>query len=889
MSVANVNVRQILLKRGTTLRSLNYTGPAGEVTIDTDLRTLRIHDGLTPGGNVISSGSGTTITSATVNGSGNLIIALSNTTTINAGHVVGAQGIQGNLGPQGIQGIKGDRGDQGISITLKGNVAAPENLPVSANAGEAYIVNTTGNLWFWNSTLSSWGDIGPIIGPRGDKGDTGAQGIQGNVGPQGPQGVPGTSLAGWSIDTFNNLNPNTDNLQDIGTPTARVRHIYVGPGSVTIGNSVLSESATGKLVVPGLTRATGYHAGEIQDTGDQTHSFTTAPVVIDYTYYSILDGQYSPAGSYVEAEYAVDQLDGEGFIDGISVVSQGSGWDSVSANGAKNNNMWAYTGSAGNPFSPFVNTDWIQIPFAVYPQAADTEYEFSTSGGGDNIASNGETLTINGDTGDIELDGSNGHAHDRGLVWRWGEHFNSGDGINSSIRQEEGGLYITPYNVTDGVARRWQFDGESGVLKLPAGGDIVDSNDRSVLGGSSGSGLVQRTINFPLGEAGDTAGTIALTPWHGVYVCTADYTGPNEPQGYSASASASYDKAQSINGTDMVVQVAMGENSALDTFMQSIQLPMSTGWQLSQGNVTDGYTRNCVADIADGENWKFTWQYVAGQDGTSFSQGDEFQLTYTVPQAKIWEQLDNASMDMLPWGIQNNSQGFDLYTNGTNSDRYAEVWMEENNRVLITADGETNSWQFKAGGTMVFPLVNGQTYIQEQRYGMGNVVAYNDGGWAIGVYDGNNYGTEGMRLSPGIEGAAEVILPANQDAANVALQLNNYAGNVQVNANNHYWNFNSEGNLVLPQTDMTASPQPVSYPGITFTDGTQQVTAYRPDLIQPVTVNVDGGGASVNYEISENFADGGFASTRHGVADPTYDGLHSNVATKTYTLNGGGA
>jgi len=67
MTVANVNVRQILLKRGTTVRSLAYTGPAGEVTIDTDLRTLRIHDGLTPGGTIINTG-GSGSTNQLVNG-----------------------------------------------------------------------------------------------------------------------------------------------------------------------------------------------------------------------------------------------------------------------------------------------------------------------------------------------------------------------------------------------------------------------------------------------------------------------------------------------------------------------------------------------------------------------------------------------------------------------------------------------------------------------------------------------------------------------------------------------------------------------------------------------------------------------------------------------------
>ena len=124
----NIRLTQILLKRGTTVRSLNYTSPAGEVTIDTDLRTLRIHDGVTPGGTVITSDNtaNTTITSVTVNHVGNLIVTLTGNTIVDAGYVVGPrgnvgpqgaqgiQGIQGNVGPQGIQGNVGPQGIQGI-------------------------------------------------------------------------------------------------------------------------------------------------------------------------------------------------------------------------------------------------------------------------------------------------------------------------------------------------------------------------------------------------------------------------------------------------------------------------------------------------------------------------------------------------------------------------------------------------------------------------------------------------------------------------------------------------------------------------------------------------------------------------------------------------------
>jgi len=53
--------KQLLLKRGNTAVSSAYIGPVGEVTVDTDLDTIRVHDGVTPGGRLATSGySGTT-------------------------------------------------------------------------------------------------------------------------------------------------------------------------------------------------------------------------------------------------------------------------------------------------------------------------------------------------------------------------------------------------------------------------------------------------------------------------------------------------------------------------------------------------------------------------------------------------------------------------------------------------------------------------------------------------------------------------------------------------------------------------------------------------------------------------------------------------------------
>lgn len=51
----NLNARQILIKRLSSTQALDYTGPIGELVLDTTLKLLRIQDGVTPGGILITS------------------------------------------------------------------------------------------------------------------------------------------------------------------------------------------------------------------------------------------------------------------------------------------------------------------------------------------------------------------------------------------------------------------------------------------------------------------------------------------------------------------------------------------------------------------------------------------------------------------------------------------------------------------------------------------------------------------------------------------------------------------------------------------------------------------------------------------------------------------
>lgn len=53
---ATENDRRLRIKRGTTAQNNEYIGLSGELLMDTDTNTLRVHDGITPGGHVVAGG-----------------------------------------------------------------------------------------------------------------------------------------------------------------------------------------------------------------------------------------------------------------------------------------------------------------------------------------------------------------------------------------------------------------------------------------------------------------------------------------------------------------------------------------------------------------------------------------------------------------------------------------------------------------------------------------------------------------------------------------------------------------------------------------------------------------------------------------------------------------
>jgi hypothetical protein len=222
----------------------------------------------------------------------------------------GSQGDPGYVGSQGELGYTGSQGDLGYvgSQGETGYTGSQGELGYTGSQGEVGYVGSTGSRGFQGYT-GSQGDTGYV----GSLGDIGYTGSRGNIGYTGSAGIDTTSTlySGTLTVVLNvtgDLVPNTDNLQDLGSTTNRFRHVYVGPGSVYIGNNVITESATGGLVLPGVTRATGYRAEEVEekDSWGSNPTITGTVTVIDANRYDILSGRPASA-NYNPATYTVEK------------------------------------------------------------------------------------------------------------------------------------------------------------------------------------------------------------------------------------------------------------------------------------------------------------------------------------------------------------------------------------------------------------------------------------------------------------------------------------------------------------------------------------------------------------------------------------------------------
>jgi hypothetical protein len=109
----------------------------------------------------------------------------------------GATGPAGPIGPTGPQGIPG------LGITFVARIPTVDDLPPTADNGDMYIVDETGDAWIWSGDAGAFENAGPIVGPTGPTGPAGPSDVSndpGNLATLGSDGmvyVPATDLSGY--------------------------------------------------------------------------------------------------------------------------------------------------------------------------------------------------------------------------------------------------------------------------------------------------------------------------------------------------------------------------------------------------------------------------------------------------------------------------------------------------------------------------------------------------------------------------------------------------------------------------------------------------------------------------------------------------------------------
>lgn len=196
----------------------------------------------------------------------------------------GAKGDTGLKGDTGEQGPKGDKGEpgkdgaDGTSIKILGKLNSEDELPLTGNIGDAYVIGL--NIWVWSKN-NNWINVGDFKGPKGDKGDQGIQGPKGDkgetgaigpkgevgatgavgpIGPQGPrgergpqgiQGVPGKDGTSVSVDDIPLASASSDGrmskedktkLDGIAASANNYKHPSTHPASM------ITEDASHKFV-----------------------------------------------------------------------------------------------------------------------------------------------------------------------------------------------------------------------------------------------------------------------------------------------------------------------------------------------------------------------------------------------------------------------------------------------------------------------------------------------------------------------------------------------------------------------------------------------------------------------------------------------------------------
>lgn len=509
------------------------------------------------------------------------------------------------------------------------------------------------------------------------------------------------------------------------------------------------------------------------------------------------------------------------------------------------------------------------------------EFELTANG---TITLNGNIFTTDNNLGNIKING--GIIGTQGLSGNnsWGSYDLSIDpggqsnaGIYiSGLSGQASGAALQIYNIGDATspiqlfgrgsvqmvtgigANEKVFEFSGNVLALPPGGDILDSNGVSVLGGVSGptGNLIidASAINFVASSSSDVSGlsTMQLVPDTNAYANDQYLViDPTQPNHIHIRAGGTIDNSNAVlflGGEKLRVQVA--DNGAAGVYNDSVMFQSSATF---------------TAGSADYTTATFT-ENTATVGTISMTVASQAVID------KIWA-LNTVSIVQ----IYNGTTNYYLKPDGN----YSTPGAGQTATFGVTRIEPGDSWP--TNGDTLAEVIFQINQIRQSKLEVNGSDVRIEAADDVRIFSRDIFGLYNYSTSSPIRFVTQ------------------YDQNVE-----YEWEFGADGNLQLPQTNMNTSPAPTSLPGIRFTDGTFQITAFTGTEFPTNIVNthnnssviyVGGTGASseslsvrtindnnaLGIEVNYSSANPTTISAFRAYPDPTniYTGTNSKLAPNT--------
>ena len=244
---------QVQFRRGTTTQNDNFTGAVGEISVDTTLDTVRVHDGSTAGGHRLAKYSDISAgdITAVVAGTGLSGGATSGSATVNLSHL----GLESLSDPNDDQIIFWDDSagataflDIGGSLSISGTTLTGTDTNTTYSAGTGVtltgttfsipqVITTTSNPTF-NTVIAT--------GLTDADADTKIQVEESSDEDKIRFDAAGTEVMNM---TSTGLFPSADDTFALGSSSFQWSDLYVGPGSLYVNGQKVLEDSSGSIVV----------------------------------------------------------------------------------------------------------------------------------------------------------------------------------------------------------------------------------------------------------------------------------------------------------------------------------------------------------------------------------------------------------------------------------------------------------------------------------------------------------------------------------------------------------------------------------------------------------------------------------------------------------------